>query len=400
MHHATTARLRPTGHLTGVQQRDHMQVILDRMGATNDLRNLSDAERTYLRDCGYMERTAEGAAYVRGQRINSFRAEDEIHKLGIAGYHVRQSNYPWTAVEKDLCPCWEAVRKYVQNDYGTGTPGARSKMTDDQHHWLRCHAIANPKRTLTLLRVDLWAHHQVNLSVSRISVILNQSGLSRQRIQYIATQRFTQSNVDYSRDYAHHMRRFARPAFFDCSGITKDGQQSRRSQGWNHTGAGGAFLTMPLRNWPNQCLTVMGMHDRSGVFAIEVHTGGTNQEYLRPYFFEAAQSCSQRGVDVVVVDNCLAHKTWVLEYFFNRLGIAVVFLPRYWPEWNPIELVWNHLKDFLTHRMDRLGRQTAAAVIKEGLRTVTRELSRSFLRKSKIYPEVWFAEVWAGPGPE
>jgi len=221
------------------------------------------------------------------------------------------------------------------------------------------------------------------------------------QIQYIASQRFAPNNIAYSRIYAHHIRRFQRVAFFDESGINKQGMSNRRNDGWNYVGAGGAFLTMPLRNWTVSNITVMAFLDRSGVCCVDTHLGGTDTQYVNNYMLQAADQLSLRGVDCVVLDNCSAHKAWWIEYYMNRRGIAVVFLPRYWPEWNPIELVWNYLKDWLFPNLRRLNNvNNIGPTIRQGLARVTGDLARSFINKSVIYPNAWTTPQWNGPGPQ
>ena len=61
-------------------------------------------------------------------------------------------------------------------------------------------------------------------------------------------------------------------------------------------------------------------------------------------------------------------------------------LPRYWPQWNPIELVWNWMKDFLSQQLSAL-RNNPAAAVTDAMNTVTAELAKSFIRHSQVYPQ-------------
>ena len=51
--------------------------------------------------------------------------------------------------------------------------------------------------------------------------------------------------------------------------------------------------------------------------------------------------------DAIILDNATSHNPARINYYMARYGIAVAFLPRYWPEWNPIELAWNWLRLYL-----------------------------------------------------
>ena len=353
-----------------------------------------------LRQTGFMERTVGGRSYVRGRSMSEETVELLISGMARHGCDVRRPFYEWATAEKNLCPQWRAVKKYVDRGYGTDQRGRVERLSSDDRHWLRMFAISNPKMKLKDIRSHLWQQRRKIMSVPRIGAILHETGLSRQNVAYLASQKFSPSNIQYSRDFLAHIyaQGFQRPAFFDESGINQNGMSNRRNDGWNIVGSGGAFLTRPLRDWPQKNLTVMGMHDRSGVFCVDVHEGGTDQAYVDNYMRLAADTLAARGCDCLILDNCPAHKLGMIQYFMNRQNIAVVFLPRYCPEFNPIEICWNWMKDFLGDRMTQL-RNDPVPQILAALNSVTGALARSFIRKSGVYPLAWYADNWNGPGP-
>lgn len=358
------------------------------------------ADLAMLRDTGYMETTALGRRYVKGRRMTPETAEAIIHNLAINhGMYVRDKFHAWTPDEKRACPPWRAITKYVNQSYGVGNRGRLAVLNVAQLLWLRNTAIANPKKRLKWFRTKLFSAHRTIMSESRIAAILHETGLSRQNIQYIASQRFTQSNLNYVRKFQFHMifGDMVRPAWFDESGINKNGMSMRRNDGWNIVGSGGAFLTMPLREWPSDNLTTMALIDRSGVFCIDVHTGGTDQRYVDNYMYHAANTMALRGCDCLILDNCPAHKAGTIQYFMNRRNIAVIFLPRYWPQFNPIELAWNTMKDYLGNHMVQL-KQNPAATISHALNTIDGELAKSFIRHCNCYPSRMSDAFWNGPG--
>ena len=366
------------------------------------LRQWPHGDRMLLRSTGYMETTAEGLRFIRGARMEPTTAEVHIHSM--RRHHqvdVRVPGFEWSAAQKRQCPQWRAVKKYVNQTYGINALGRPQRLTADDRAWLRIAAVQNPQRSLNWLHAMLFQERHVLMSAGRISEILREDGLSRQRIQYIASQRFTPNNLYYARLFNIHLMSGScqRPAWFDESGINKVGMSHRRSDGWNVVGAGGAFLCRPLQYWGNENITVMAFQDRTGVFMVDVHTGGTDVEYVRNYMFCAADALAARGVDSIVLDNCLAHKAWLIMLAMNRRGIAVIFLPRYWPSYNPIELVWNWMKDYFRDRMDQL-RRNPVAVIEAALNTVDGALSRSFIRKCRCYPASMSDLLWNGPGPQ
>ena len=62
------------------------------------------------------------------------------------------------------------------------------------------------------------------------------------------------------------------------------------------------------------------------------------EEPILSYFQRHAISLAVRGVDVVILDNCPSHRVHSLALWLRAVGIEVLFLPRYWPQWNPIEV--------------------------------------------------------------
>jgi transposase len=62
-----------------------------------------------------------------------------------------------------------------------------------------------------------------------------------------------------------------------------------------------------------------------------------------------------RPDDIVVMDNLNAHKRPDVIAALRGLGVRVLFLPPYSPEYNPIEKAWGKLKDIL-RRLPTLSR--------------------------------------------
>jgi transposase len=56
---------------------------------------------------------------------------------------------------------------------------------------------------------------------------------------------------------------------------------------------------------------------------------------------------------VVVLDNLRAHKYPEVEQAVRGAGCRLLFLPRYSPEFNPIELCWSKMKNALRSRAAR-----------------------------------------------
>ena len=54
-----------------------------------------------------------------------------------------------------------------------------------------------------------------------------------------------------------------------------------------------------------------------------------------------------RSGDVVVMDNLTAHKRPQIKQLIEAAGAAVLYLPPYSPDFNPIEMIWSKVKRLL-----------------------------------------------------
>ena len=118
-----------------------------------------------------------------------------------------------------------------------------------------------------------------------------------------------------------------------------------------------AYGSVPHRRGKN--LTVVGaISAAGGLVAWRSMDGAMSGERFLAFVVEALIPALAPG-DVVVMDNLSAHKTMVVRAAFEAAGISVLYLPRYSPEFNPIELCWAVVKVWL---------RGVAARTREGLR--------------------------------
>lgn len=74
--------------------------------------------------------------------------------------------------------------------------------------------------------------------------------------------------------------------------------------------------------------------------------GTTDTEAFRAYVREVLVPKLQPG-DIVVMDNLSPHKSDVTLQLIEQAGAQVLFLPAYSPDFNPIEMMWSKIKNFL-----------------------------------------------------
>ena len=80
---------------------------------------------------------------------------------------------------------------------------------------------------------------------------------------------------------------------------------------------------------------------------------------------------------IVIMDNLSPHHSPQVELLLRRAGAEPVYLPPYSPDFNPIELMWSKVKEFLRAAKARTQEELWAAIA-AALALVTPEESRAF----------------------
>jgi transposase len=83
--------------------------------------------------------------------------------------------------------------------------------------------------------------------------------------------------------------------------------------------------------------------------------------------------------DVLVLDNSSVHTSKLVLEVLVELGINVVFLPVYSPDFNPVELMWAYVRGILRKLKARTEEALVDAVV-EALDCVTPELVASWFK--------------------
>jgi transposase len=129
------------------------------------------------------------------------------------------------------------------------------------------------------------------------------------------------------------------------------------------------------RNTPKS-LTLIGALGKDGLKAPMELEGAVNKEAFLVYLNQCLGPELQPG-DIVFADNLSAHRGKEMEEAVSARGAKLVYLPRYSPEFNPIEKCWSKLKTALrsagARTMQALKRAIAAA-----LNTITPQDARGW----------------------
>jgi hypothetical protein len=261
------------------------------------------------------------------------------------------------------------------------------KRTLKFHHlvWLRAFILECPfeKQAVYAAALDLRFFREFPtfpLVPSLISKAIKGMGLSLQACRnidgqvndgdiYFYSHRFPFLANDYGTDVA----------WFDATGVSRD--TGLHNVGYAEVGAGGV-TGYNSANGPN--ITVFGLMDKNGYFMHRSFDGSTDLIRILDFFHEAVVELKMRGIRVVCLDNASMHQVaWLSAILFSH-GIDVrLFLPNYYPWWNPIEQVWQSIKCRLTALMAS-GKATHA-MIKQATLHINSDMCLSFIHHCGIY---------------
>ena len=97
----------------------------------------------------------------------------------------------------------------------------------------------------------------------------------------------------------------------------------------------------PAGRWNTQTLIAGLRHDR--IDATGVINGAMDREMFELYVEDILAPTLRPG-DVVILDNLPAHKSAVARNILKDIGAWFLFLPKYSPDLNPIEMAFSKLK--------------------------------------------------------
>ena len=130
------------------------------------------------------------------------------------------------------------------------------------------------------------------------------------------------------------------------------------------------------RNLPPNRSLVGAMTTQGILTSMEVEGAIDGDAFL--VFLECCLAPCLRAGDVVLMDNLSTHKSSRMVAAINACGAEVIFLPRYSPDFNPIEGAWSKLKAYL--------RKVAARTPK----ALDRALARGLARITAANARGWF----------
>ena len=257
--------------------------------------------------------------------------------------------------------------------------GRPRKVTGPVLRWLyRAITLGSPLQyqfefslwTLAIIRQMLRREHKIELSKSGVSRLLAQMGLSPQRPLYKSYKQKPKELKRFLEETFPGLRAQARRTgavifFVDEASVRSD---AHRGTTWGKIGQ-----TPIVRDSGDRFgLRLISAVSPRGDMKFATFEGSMNGEKFVEFLRKLAQDV-QRPL-IVIADNAAYHRsTPVKEYIVESQGrLTVEHLPRYSPELNPDEQVWNQAKL-------RLGK--LCITTKEQMKTAVRSIMRSIQRQ-------------------
>jgi transposase len=123
----------------------------------------------------------------------------------------------------------------------------------------------------------------------------------------------------------------------------------------------------PAGHWST--LTLLGAMHTEGLLATMSVESPTDGDVMRAYLEQVLCPRLQPG-QIVVMDNLAAHKVQGIRELIEATGAKLMYLPRYSPDFNPIEQCWSKVKQKLRDLKARTVESLQQAV-SEAIATIT-----------------------------
>jgi len=140
-----------------------------------------------------------------------------------------------------------------------------------------------------------------------------------------------------------------------------------------------AYGSIPLGSW--QRLTVLGALACEGLIATMSIEASTSTPVLLAYLEQVLVPALKRTKPdaILVMDNLRPHHATEVRDLLDQAGIGLLYLPRYSPEFNPIEPAWAKVKERLKAKAPR-SLEALEAELKPALDTITAKDARGWIR--------------------
>lgn len=227
--------------------------------------------------------------------------------------------------------------------------------------------------------------------------LLHDSGFSKKLGAYVKINKFQTDNVLYWAVWVSNaiFLPVTRLKYLDEASF--DDSELKREKGWTQAGEPLATVTLPPVRGSYTAFAVSSLTAPRGFRVSHPHAGRNNSANFIRFVLDLFISATVMEGDYLVADSAPIHTSQLSLRFVSTLcdfvGVRFLFLPKYSPELNPVELIWGLVKNRMRHRR---GNEPFGTELARAFAEVNRELVKSFYRHC-LYS--WFQDEEAGGEP-
>ena len=220
----------------------------------------------------------------------------------------------------------------------------------------------------------------VSVSGSTVCKVLYKNGLTRKNLRKIALQR---SSLHRGAFMAHVLQ-YPRDFFVWVDETGTDRWDQLRKFGFSLRGYPAVCKRLLVRG--KRISAIVGMSS-SGVLTYELSAGSTDSlkfiDFIRGKLIPSMQPFPGKH-SIIIMDNCSVHHVQEVKDVIQSMGIELIFLPPYSPDFNPIEELFSYLKYYLKDHENLIQAIPAPnAVIEAALDSVTSSKCKGWINDSK-----------------
>ena len=263
--------------------------------------------------------------------------------------------------------------------HGQRRPACRK--LDDLHEIYILGMIAdNPGLYLSEIARNISDATNVLVDGSTVCRLLHRHGCTRKKIVQVAKQRC----VEYRARFMIEAFNYRKEMFVFVDETGSDKRDHTRKFGYALKGESPVYHRWLVRG---QRISAIAAICCDGLVAYDLTTGTVNGEQFLEFVqgslipqMAAFDGSSDRSI--VVLDNCSIHHVPDVVEEFRKVGVMVLFLPPYSPDYMPIELCFSYIKYYLKSHDDILQAVSDPSVIlKSAFDSVTQDQCSNWIKK-------------------
>lgn len=314
---------------------------------------------------------------------------NHVRRLAVSA--VEDKGFPLEDVARILNVSRSAVYSWISRYRQSGVdaldgrnaPGAPPKITKDMESWMKeailkgtpiDHGFETVLWTADILSRLLNINFGVDVTSCAVSTHLKNMGLSYQKPEYPARERDPDEVARFLNGKYPRIQRLANKigadiGFEDESGIEMPDHSGKT---W---GLVGQTPEIPA-NWKRGRVNVLSLVINDGTMSYAIEDGRINQDVFICFL---AQLIAEREKPLIlIIDHAPFHKSKKVRDFVNdhRKQIRVFFLPKYAPEMNPDEQVWNEIKNNNIRKSDVRSKDDLVTKVCNSLRSLKMDAGR------------------------